>query len=547
MNNAYVRSPNPKNEPTLAYAPGSEERKEVQRRLTELREETIEIPAVINGEPVHTGTTSRIAPPHDHEHTLGHVHQSGADEVEEAISAAREAKAEWAAMDFSDRASIFLRAAELLSGPYRATINAATMLGQGKSIHQAEIDAACEFIDFLRFNVRFAEQIYRNQPDEADGIWNHLQYRPLEGFVLAVTPFNFTAIQGNLPTAPALMGNTVLWKPASRSVYSAYFTYQVLREAGLPPGVINMLPADDGADVGTPALASEHFAGLHFTGSQETFDHLWSTIGQNLDRYNTYPTIVGETGGKDFIVAHPSADVEQLSTAILRGAYEYQGQKCSAASRLYIPESLWPEVRDQLTAWLDEISVGPPEDFTNFLNAVIDQRAFDNITGYIDRASSDDDVDVVHGGEYDDSTGYFIEPTLLRSFDPQHETMVEEIFGPVTTAYVYPDEEYSATLTRVDETSPYGLTGSIFATDRTAIKLAADVLEQAAGNFYINDKPTGAVVGQQPFGGARKSGTNDKAGSRYNLMRWISPRATKETFDPPRHYGYAWNQPDQDA
>jgi len=547
MNNAYVRSPDPKNEPTLAYAPGSEERKEVQRRLSELRGDTIEIPAIIDGEPVPTGTTSRITPPHDHEHTLGHVHQSGADEVDAAISAAQNAKVEWAAMDFSDRASIFLRAAELLSGPYRATINAATMLGQGKSIHQAEIDAACEFIDFLRFNVRFAEQIYRNQPDEAEGIWNHLQYRPLEGFVLAVTPFNFTAIQGNLPTAPALMGNTVLWKPASRSVYSAYFTYQVLREAGLPPGVINMLPADDGAKVGNPALASEHFAGLHFTGSQNTFDHLWSTIGDNLDRYNTYPTIVGETGGKDFIVAHPSADVEQLSTAVLRGAYEYQGQKCSAASRLYVPESLWPDVRDLLAEWLDEISVGPPEDFTNFLNAVIDQRAFDNITGYIDRAAADDDVNVVHGGDYDDSTGYFIEPTLLRSFDPQHETMVEEIFGPVTTAYVYPDDEYATTLTQVDETSPYGLTGAIFATDRTAIKRAADVLEQAAGNFYINDKPTGAVVGQQPFGGARKSGTNDKAGSRFNLMRWISPRATKENFDPPRHYGYAWNQPDQEG
>jgi len=547
MNNAYVRSPQPENEPILEYAPGSEERAAVQRRLEELRAETIEIPAIIDGEAVRTGTTSRIAPPHDHEHTLGHVHQSGESEVDQAISAAQEAKAEWAAMDFSDRASIFLRAAELLAGPYRATINAATMLGQGKSIHQAEIDAACEFIDFLRFNVHFAEQIYRNQPDESAGVWNHLQYRPLEGFVLAITPFNFTAIQGNLPTAPALMGNTVLWKPASRSVYSAYFTYQVLREAGLPPGVINMLPADDGAAVGTPALESEHFAGLHFTGSQETFDHLWSTIGSNLDQYNTYPTIVGETGGKDFIVAHPSADVEQLATAILRGAYEYQGQKCSAASRLYIPESLWPEVREQLTEWLQEISVGPPEDFTNFLNAVIDQRAFDTITGYIDRAAADEAVDVVCGADYDDSTGYFIEPTLLRSFDPQHETMTEEIFGPVTTAYVYPDEEYAGTLAQVDETSPYGLTGSIFATDRTAIKLAADVLEQAAGNFYINDKPTGAVVGQQPFGGARKSGTNDKAGSRFNLMRWVSPRATKENFTPPSHYGYAWNQPDEEV
>ena len=547
MNNAYVSSPPPENEPVYTYAPGSTERRRVQERLAEMRETTVEIPAIIDGEAVTTGTTSRVAPPHDHRHTLGHVHQSGEAEVERAISAAREAKAEWAAMDFSDRAAIFLRAADLLAGPYRATINAATMLGQGKSIHQAEIDAACELIDFLRFNVHYAEEIYRTQPNDSDGVWNHLQYRPLEGFVLAVTPFNFTAIQGNLPTAPALMGNTVLWKPASRSVYSAYVTYQALREAGLPPGVINMLPADDGAAVGSPALASEHFAGLHFTGSKQTFDTLWGEIGQNLQRYNTYPTIVGETGGKDFIVAHPSADVEQLATAILRGAYEYQGQKCSAASRLYIPESLWPDVKALLTDWLDEISVGPPEDFEHFLNAVIDERAFDKITGYIDRARADDDVDVVSGGTYDDSSGYFIDPTLLRAFDPHHETMEEEIFGPVTTAYVFPDDEYAKTLSLVDDTSEYGLTGAVFSTDRAAIKLAADVLEQAAGNFYVNDKPTGAVVGQQPFGGARRSGTNDKAGSSFNLMQWVSPRAIKENFNPPSHYGYAWNQADHNG
>jgi 1-pyrroline-5-carboxylate dehydrogenase len=546
MNNAYVRSSPPDNEPTSSYAPGTDERQRVQSRLRELRQETIDIPAIINGEPVRTDRTSRVAPPHDHQHTLGQVHQSGEAEVQQAITAAQDAKAEWAAMDFSDRAAIFLRAAELLSGPYRATINAATMLGQGKSIHQAEIDAACELIDFLRFNVHFAEQIYRDQPNDSAGISNHMQYRPLEGFVLAVTPFNFTAIQGNLPTAPALMGNTVLWKPASRSVYSAYFTYQVLREAGLPPGVINMLPADDGAAVGTPALESQHFTGLHFTGSKETFDSLWSDIGQNLDRYNTYPTIVGETGGKDFIIAHPSAHVEQLATGILRGAYEYQGQKCSAASRLYIPESLWPDVQALLTEWLDDISVGPPEDFTHFLNAVIDQRAFDKIMGYIHRAQADEDVTVVHGGASDDTTGYFIEPALLRAHDPHHETMEEEIFGPVTTAYVYPDDQYSSTLSLVDETSQYGLTGAVFARDRLAITQAAEVLEQAAGNFYVNDKPTGAVVGQQPFGGARRSGTNDKAGSAFNLMRWVSPRATKETFTPPTHYGYAWNQPDQE-
>jgi len=544
MNNAYASVPEPENEPVLSYAPGSEERRDVKKRLQEMRIETVEIPAIIDGEAVKTGTTSRVAPPHDHQHTLGHVHQAGADEVDRAITAALEAKAEWAAMDFSDRAAVFLRAADLLAGPYRDTINAATMLGQGKSIHQAEIDAACELIDFLRFNVHFAEQIYRNQPNDSRGVWNTMQYRPLEGFVFAVTPFNFTAIQANLPTAPALMGNTVLWKPASRSVYSAYYTYKILEEAGLPPGVINMLPADDGAAVGDPALESEHFAGLHFTGSQDTFNHLWSTIGQNLDRYKTYPSIVGETGGKDFIVAHPSADVQHLSTAIVRGAYEYQGQKCSASSRLYIPESLWPRVQSELKTQLDEISVGPPEDFTNFLNAVIDERAFDKIVGYIEDAREDTDAEIIYGGDYDKSEGYFIEPTLIRAHAPRQTTMEEEIFGPVTTVYVYPDEEYASTLTLVDETSPYGLTGAIFANDRAAIKLAGDVLEQAAGNFYVNDKPTGAVVGQQPFGGARRSGTNDKAGSVYNLMRWISPRAIKENFDPPAHYEYDWNAPD---
>ena len=544
MNNAYASTPEPENEPVLDYAPGSDERRAVKKRLQEMRNDTVEIPAFIAGDAVHTGETSRVSPPHDHQHTLGHVHQSGADEVERAIDAAMEAKAEWAAMDFSDRAAVFLRAADLLAGPYRDTINAATMLGQGKSIHQAEIDAACELIDFLRFNVHFAEKIYREQPNDSRGIWNKMQYRPLEGFVLAVTPFNFTAIQANLPTAPALMGNTVLWKPASRSVYSAYFTYKVLEEAGLPPGVINMLPADDGAAVGNPALESEHFSGLHFTGSQGTFNHLWSTIGQNLDRYKTYPTIVGETGGKDFIVAHPTADVDQLSTAIVRGAYEYQGQKCSASSRLYIPESLWPEVQEEIASQLDEVEMGPPEDFTNFVNAVIDERAFDKIVSYIEHAREDDDAEIVYGGDYDKSTGYFIEPTLIRAHAPKQKSMEEEIFGPVTTVYVYPDEEYASTLKLVDETSPYGLTGSIFASDRAAIKLASDVLEQAAGNFYINDKPTGAVVGQQPFGGARRSGTNDKAGSAFNLQQWISPRAIKENFDPPTHYSYDWNQPD---
>lgn len=516
----------------------------MQNRLEELRNRTVEVPAFINGEPIRTGTTSVLSAPHDHDHALGRVHQSGKDEVEKAVDAALEAKAEWAAMDFSDRAAVFLRAADLIAGPYRDTLNAATMLGQGKNIHQAEIDAACEFIDFLRFNVHFAEQIYRRQPNSSRGVWNQMQYRPLEGFVLAVTPFNFTAIQGNLPTAPALMGNTVLWKPASRSVYSAYFTYKILEKAGLPPGVINMLPADDGAAVGDPALASEHFAGLHFTGSEATFNHLWSTIGEHIDRYKTFPTIVGETGGKDFIVAHSSAHVDQTATAIVRGSFEYQGQKCSASSRLYLPESLWPDLKQKILSQIDEISVGPPEDFSNFVNAVIDKRAFDNITGYIDYVREDEDAEILCGGEYDDSSGYFIEPTVVVTTDPKHKCMREEIFGPVTTVYVYPDEEYASTLTLLDETSPYGLTGAIFAEDRTAIKLAADVLEQAAGNFYINDKPTGAVVGQQPFGGARRSGTNDKAGSIYNLLQWISPRAIKENFDPPTHFGYAWNDSD---
>lgn len=543
MNNAYPETPTPENEPTSAYQPGSEERRSVQKRLRDLRSQTIEIPAIIGGEPVFPGQTSEVVPPHDHQHLLGRVHLCGADEVEQAIDAALEAKAEWAAMDFSDRAAIFLRAADLLAGPYRDTVNAASMLGQSKSIHQAEIDAACELIDFFRFNVHYAEQIYRDQPNDSSGVWNQMQYRPLEGFVLAVTPFNFTSIQGNLPTAPALMGNTVLWKPATRSVYSAFFTYKVLEEAGLPPGVINMVPGN-GAAVGDPALASKHFAGLHFTGSVGTFDHLWSRIGDNLDHYRTYPTIVGETGGKDFIVAHPSTDIEQVSAAVVRGAFEYQGQKCSASSRLYMPESIWPEIRDEMTSQLDEISVGPPEDFSNFVNAVIDARAFDNIVSYIEHAREDDEAEIIYGGNYDDSTGYFIEPTLIRAHDPKQKSMHEEIFGPVTTVYVYPDDEYASTLTLVDETSPFGLTGSIFAQDRAAIKLAKDVLEQAAGNFYVNDKPTGAVVGQQPFGGARRSGTNDKAGSAYNLMRWVSPRAIKETFDPPTHFGYAWNQPD---
>jgi 1-pyrroline-5-carboxylate dehydrogenase len=447
-------------------------------------------------------------------------------------------------MDWEDRAAIFLRAADLLAGPWRDRLNASTMLGQSKSAHQAEIDAACELIDFFRFNVHFMEQIYREQPGNAPGVWNHLQYRPLEGFVLAVTPFNFTSIQANLPAAPALMGNTVLWKPSSTSAYSAYFIYKLLEEAGLPPGVINMLPADDGAQVGNTALASEHFAGLHFTGSEGTFQHLWKQIGTHLDTYRTFPTIVGETGGKDFIVAHPSANMEAVTTAIVRGSFEYQGQKCSAASRIYVPESAWDDIQSALAERLGTLSMGPPEDFTNFVNAVIDQNAFTKITGYIEHAKASDDAEVVIGGSYDDETGYFIEPTVVHAHDPHYQSMKEEIFGPVATVYVYPDEEFESTLDLVDETSPFGLTGAIFATDRQVVDLAQRRLEHAAGNFYINDKPTGAVVGQQPFGGARRSGTNDKAGSRLNLERWVSPRAIKENLNPAIDHTYPFLAPD---
>ena len=544
MNNAISTTPVPENEPVKSYAPGSAERASLQQKLEELKNQTIDIPAFIGGTAVKTGTTSRVVMPHDHSHTLGHVHQSGADETQRAIEAALEAKAEWAAMDWMDRAAIFLRAAELLAGPWRDTINAATMLGQSKNAHQAEIDSACELIDFFRFNVRYMEQIYTDQPQSGDGVWNQMEYRPLEGFIFAVTPFNFTSIQANLPTAPALMGNTVLWKPSSTSIYSAYFLYKLLEEAGLPDGVINMLPADDGAAVGTPALESEHFAGLHFTGSEATFQHLWQQISENLPRYRTFPTIVGETGGKDFIVAHPSADVDEVTTAIVRGSFEYQGQKCSAASRLYLPESLWPDIKQNLTKQLGELKMGPPEDFTNFINAVIDQKAFDKITGYIDRAADANNVEVIIGGDYDDSDGFFIRPTVVQAHDPHYESMEEEIFGPVATVYVYPDGEFDETLDLVDETSRYGLTGAIFSQDRDAIQRAEDRLVNAAGNFYINDKPTGAVVGQQPFGGARRSGTNDKAGSYLNLIRWISPRSIKENLNPAKHYGYAFHQPD---
>ena len=543
MNNTLTRIPSPINEPVLGYAPGSPERASLSQRLHELLQETVDVPAFIGGEEIRTGETSTLHPPHALHHTLGITHLYGTAEARRAIHAAVDARHDWSRMPWSDRAAIFLKAADLLAGPWRDTLNAATMLGQSKNAFQAEIDAACEIIDFLRFNVSFMEQIYRDQPLSPPGQWNRLQYRPLEGFVFAVTPFNFTSIQANLPIAPAIMGNTVVWKPATSSVYSAYFTYRLLEAAGLPPGVINMVPGH-GPAIGDPVFASPHLAGLHFTGSTGTFQHMWRTIGQNIASYRTYPRIVGETGGKDFIIAHPSAETKAVATAIVRGAFEYQGQKCSAASRVYLPQSRWAAVKQEMLDQLSEIKMGPVEDFGNFVNAVIDAAAFKSITGYIDRARQADGVEVLFGGSYSDEEGYYIEPTVLRVDDPQYQAMCEEIFGPVVTLYVYPDERFDETLTLVDETSPYALTGAIFSQDRRVIARAAERLIDAAGNFYINDKPTGAVVGQQPFGGARASGTNDKAGSPMNLLRWTSARALKETFNPPTHFSYPFLAPD---
>lgn len=543
MNNTNLVIPKPINEPILEYAPGSPERARLQKKLAELKRTPLDIPAFINGKEVRTGNTENLSPPHEHQFNLGTVHNCGASEVQQAIKACLSARSQWMNMAWTDRAAIFLRAADLLAGPWRETINAATMLGQSKNPHQAEIDSACELIDFLRFNAHYMAQIYNDQPYSPAGIWNQLQYRPLEGFVLAVTPFNFTAIQGNLCAAPAMMGNTVIWKPSTTAVYSAYYVYKLFEAAGLPAGVINMLPGY-GPDIGDPAMASPHFAGLHFTGSTRTFNAMWKTIGDNINTYRSYPRIVGETGGKDFIVAHPSANAEEVATAIVRGGYEYQGQKCSAASRVYIPSSLWPAVRESALAQLSEIKMGSVEDFGNYVNAVIDRKSFDKLSGYINNAKADPKVSVEFGGTCDDSVGYFIQPTLLRADDPKYATMCEELFGPVVSTFVYEDSHFSETLKLVDSTSPYALTGSIFARERTVIREALDTLVDAAGNFYINDKPTGAVVGQQPFGGARASGTNDKAGSYMNLLRWVSARTIKENFNPPRHFGYSYLLPE---
>jgi len=542
MSNGIFSVPAPRNEPVLAYTPGSPERKALRAELDRMAGQVVEITPRIGGRRVTTGRTMDIVMPHDHRHVLAVGHKAGASEVQRAVDAAGAAHHDWSRLPWHERAAIFLRAADLLAGSYRMTLNAATMLGQSKTAHQAEIDAACELIDFWRFNVAFAEEIYRQQPLSSPGAWNRLEHRALEGFVFAVTPFNFTSIGGNLPTAPAILGNTVVWKPASTALYAAYFIMEILEAAGLPPGVINMVPGS-GAEVGDLALASPALAGIHFTGSTATFQGMWETVGRNIRQYRSYPRIVGETGGKDFVFAHASADVPALATALTRGAFEYQGQKCSAASRAFIPASLWPAVQERLLQQIGEIRVGDPADFTNFMGAVIDANAFATIKGYIDHARQSRDAAILAGGGCDDGKGYFVEPTVVLAKRPGLKLMREEIFGPVLTVWVYEDLDLETALEICDSGSPYALTGAVFARDRAAIVRIADALTHAAGNFYVNDKPTGAVVGQQPFGGARGSGTNDKAGSVLNLLRWVSPRAIKETFVPPTDFRYPFMAP----
>ena len=537
------RPPAPVNEPVRGYEPGSPHRASLKRRLDEMKRERIEIPCVIGGEDVRTGSTREAVMPHDKDHVLADVHQGGAAEVERAIEAAGEAWHDWHRLPWEERAAVFLRAAELLAGPWRDTLNAATMLGQSKTAHQAEIDAACELTDFLRFNVSFMARIYEEQPTSSQGVWNRMEYRPLEGFVFAVTPFNFTAIAGNLPSAPALMGNTVVWKPATTAMVSAYYVMRLFREAGLPDGIINLVYGS-GSEIGDAALASPQLAGVHFTGSTPVFQGMWKTIGNNIDRYFNYPRIVGETGGKDFIVAHPSADVDAVATAIIRGSFEYQGQKCSAASRIYAPANLWPRVRERLEEEVSAIRMGDVTDFRNFMGAVIDAAALEGQSAAIEEARSHPETEIVVGGGVDDTEGYFVEPTVIETRDPKFRLMRDELFGPIVTTYVYPENEWETTLELIDETAPYGLTGAVFAEDREAVIEAEETLRYAAGNFYVNDKPTGAIVGQQPFGGARASGTNDKSGSLWNLIRWVTPRTIKETFIPPRDYRYPFMEPD---
>ena len=538
MNSRPV-SPAPVNEPVLGYAPGSPERAKLFARVAEMKAKKVDVPLFIGGEEIRTGKKLDIRSPYDHAQLLGKVHEGGPKETQKAIKAALKARKEWSRMPFSERAAIFLRAADLLAGDWRWTLNGATMLCQSKNVHQAEIDSACELIDFLRFNVHFAEQIYAQQPLSSRGVWNRMEYRPLEGFVYAITPFNFTAIAGNLPTSVALMGNTVVWKPATSTLYTAYWLMRLLEAAGLPPGVINMVtgPAAAITDV---VLDSPDLAGVHFTGSTAVFQSMWTRVGANIGKYKTYPRLVGETGGKDFVLAHSSADPEAVAAALVRGAFEFQGQKCSAASRAYVPADLWPKIRKSMKDMLARVTVGSPEDTGNFVNAIIDRRAFESIKSYIERARKTKGNKLVWGGGCDDSKGFFIEPTVIESSDPKSLTMCEEVFGPVLTVHVYSEKKWKETLALVDSTSPYALTGAVFARDRRVIAEAERALENAAGNFYINDKPTGAVVGQQPFGGARASGTNDKAGSHLNLLRWVSARTIKETFEPPRDFAYPW-------
>jgi 1-pyrroline-5-carboxylate dehydrogenase len=537
--NAFSHVPPPGNEPVLDYAPGSPERAELKSTLARMADQVIEIPLIIGGEEVRTGRMRDVVLPHNHGHVVARYHMAGADEVKQAIEAAMEAWTGWSRMAWEDRSAVFLRAADLLAGPWRQTLNASTMLGQSKTAHQAEIDAACELVDFFRWNLFFAEELYAQQPVSSPGMWNRSEYRPLEGFIYAVSPFNFTSIGGNLPAAPAIMGNVALWKPSLHAVYSNWFVMRLLMAAGLPDGVINFIPGEPG-EVTDALLHHRDFAGLHFTGSTEVFKMLWERTGANIDRYRNYPRIVGETGGKDFIVVHPSADPVAVKTAMIRGAFEYQGQKCSAASRAYLPRSIWEAIRGDLKEETDGIAVGDPADFRNFMGAVIHEAAYRRLVDAIEDARSASGVEIVAGGEYDDSEGWFVRPTILKVNDPKYDTMQRELFGPVLSVYVYEDENWPETLELVDDTSPYGLTGAVFARDRDAVREALEGLRHAAGNFYVNDKPTGAVVGQQPFGGSRASGTNDKAGSALNLVRWTTPRSIKETFVPAADYTYPY-------
>lgn len=537
MSNAYFKVPQPINEPIKSYAPGTPERDELKKKLSSLRSQKIEVPLIIGGEEIKTGNTEEMRIPHNHSHVLGVYHKAGKKEVEMAIESALEARKQWAKLPWEQRVSVFLKMAELLSGPWRSTLNAATMLGQSKTAFQAEIDSACELIDFWNFNSYYFAQLMMDQPYSPKGIWNRLEYRPLEGFVFCVTPFNFTSIAGNLPTSPAIVGNVALWKPASSSVYSGYYLMKLFEAAGLPKGVINFVPGS-GSQVGNPAMSSPHLAGIHFTGSTGVFQGMWKMVAENLSKMKYYPRIVGETGGKDFIFAHNSANVDALVVAALRGAFEYQGQKCSAASRMYIPKSIWSEFKAKYVAEVNNIKMGDVEDFSNFMGAVIDKGAFETITSYIDFAKSSDEAEIITGGHYDSNEGYFIEPTTVVTSNPKFKLMEEEIFGPVLTIYVYEDEKFEETIQLCDTTSPYALTGAIFAQDRNILSYLSSKLRNAAGNFYLNDKPTGAVVGQQPFGGGRASGTNDKAGSAMNLMRWMTARTIKETFNPPTDWRY---------